>query len=188
MLCDGRLVCGCADPYGHRVLGDARPTSMREVWTGAVITALRDRAERRRIEVLRRLPAQAAAEARTRRRRCGRSTPVRCRPDVSSSARRRATSRASRRAARPKPASRGHGRPACSTSSCSAGSSTKSGPTLGRIDFFNYGEAFLHKRADRDVRVHQDAASRTSISTRARTASRYRRAGAGGWCTPASTR
>ncbi len=21
------------------------------------------------------------------------------------------------------------------------------GPTLGRIDFFNYGEAFLHKRA-----------------------------------------
>ena len=24
MLCDGRMVCGCADPYGHRVLGDAR--------------------------------------------------------------------------------------------------------------------------------------------------------------------
>ena len=27
------------------------------------------------------------------------------------------------------------------------GSSTKPGPSLGRIDFFNYGEAFLHKRA-----------------------------------------
>ena len=24
MLCDGRIVCGCADPYGQRVLGDAR--------------------------------------------------------------------------------------------------------------------------------------------------------------------
>ena len=24
MLCDGRFVCGCADPYGRRVLGDAR--------------------------------------------------------------------------------------------------------------------------------------------------------------------
>ena len=22
MLCDGRLVCGCADPYGRRTLGD----------------------------------------------------------------------------------------------------------------------------------------------------------------------
>ena len=24
LLCDGRLVCGCADPYGKRVLGDAQ--------------------------------------------------------------------------------------------------------------------------------------------------------------------
>ncbi len=24
MLCDGRIVCGCADPYAKRVLGDAR--------------------------------------------------------------------------------------------------------------------------------------------------------------------
>ena len=35
MLCDGRLVCGCADPYGHRVLGDARAASLQDVWTGA---------------------------------------------------------------------------------------------------------------------------------------------------------
>ena len=27
MLCDGRIVCGCADPYGKRVLGDARTAS-----------------------------------------------------------------------------------------------------------------------------------------------------------------
>jgi len=28
MLCDGRVVCGCADPYGKRVLGDVRDTSV----------------------------------------------------------------------------------------------------------------------------------------------------------------
>ena len=28
MLCDGRVVCGCADPYAKRVLGDFRTTSL----------------------------------------------------------------------------------------------------------------------------------------------------------------
>ena len=41
MLCDGRLVCGCADPYGRRVLGDARSSSVHEVWTGPQIVQLR---------------------------------------------------------------------------------------------------------------------------------------------------
>jgi len=41
MLCDGRIVCGCADPYGHRVLGDARAASVHDVWTGSLITQLR---------------------------------------------------------------------------------------------------------------------------------------------------
>src|SRR3979411_2799108 len=41
MLCDGRMVCGCADPYGKRVLGDARTSSIREVWTGSVVSSLR---------------------------------------------------------------------------------------------------------------------------------------------------
>jgi len=41
MLCDGRLVCGCADPYGTRVLGDARASSIRGVWNGPVISGLR---------------------------------------------------------------------------------------------------------------------------------------------------
>src|ERR1700682_6265595 len=42
MLCDGRIVCGCADPYGHRVLGDARDASIRDVWTGSVLHQLRE--------------------------------------------------------------------------------------------------------------------------------------------------
>jgi hypothetical protein len=41
LLCDGRLVCGCADPYGKRVLGDLRTTSVSAVWTGETATALR---------------------------------------------------------------------------------------------------------------------------------------------------
>jgi len=41
MLCDGRLVCGCADPYAERVLGDARQSSVAETWAGPTITDLR---------------------------------------------------------------------------------------------------------------------------------------------------
>src|SRR5258708_2294391 len=42
MLCDGRLVCGCADPYGQRVLGDARGASIHDIWSGPVISRLRE--------------------------------------------------------------------------------------------------------------------------------------------------
>ena len=41
MLCDGRMVCGCADPYGKRVLGDARSAAVHDVWAGPVISRLR---------------------------------------------------------------------------------------------------------------------------------------------------
>ena len=41
LLCDGRLVCGCADPYGKRVLGDTRHESVNAVWTGERATSLR---------------------------------------------------------------------------------------------------------------------------------------------------
>src|SRR3977135_1353709 len=41
MLCDGRIVCGCADPYGRRVLGDERSASVHDVCTGETISRLR---------------------------------------------------------------------------------------------------------------------------------------------------
>ena len=41
LLCDGRVVCGCADPYGKRVLGDARASSIHEVWSGPTVSTLR---------------------------------------------------------------------------------------------------------------------------------------------------
>src|ERR671929_95260 len=40
LLCDGRLVCGCSDPYARRVLGDARE-GVSAVWTGPVASRLR---------------------------------------------------------------------------------------------------------------------------------------------------
>ena len=41
MLCDGRIVCGCADPYAKRVLGDVRTTSIADVWQGPTARQLR---------------------------------------------------------------------------------------------------------------------------------------------------
>jgi Radical SAM superfamily len=41
MLCDGRIVCGCADPYAKRVLGDTRTASIGAIWSGATISSLR---------------------------------------------------------------------------------------------------------------------------------------------------
>ncbi len=41
MLCDGRMVCGCADPYGKRVLGDAKTDPVSAIWTGSRAATLR---------------------------------------------------------------------------------------------------------------------------------------------------
>ena len=48
---------------------------------------------------------------------------------------------------RRRPGSRERDKPECSTSISSDALSTRRVPALVRIDFFNYGEAFLHKRA-----------------------------------------
>lgn len=42
MLCDGRIVCGCADPYAKRVLGDFRATTLTNIWRGPLATELRE--------------------------------------------------------------------------------------------------------------------------------------------------
>jgi hypothetical protein len=41
MLCDGRVVCGCADPYAKRVLGDFRGSTLSAIWRGSSASALR---------------------------------------------------------------------------------------------------------------------------------------------------
>ncbi len=146
MLCDGRLVCGCADPYARRVLGDARVSSIRDVWAGPVVTRLRQD-----------LNAGGSTF-------CG-DCPLK-----------RPLPKGQPPPLRPLDAGPLPGRmfiectAACNIScaqACCAPETgitrtrqagmldfevfrkviDETGPTLGRIDFFNYGEAFLHKRA-----------------------------------------
>lgn len=146
MLCDGRIVCGCADPYGHRVLGDARNSPVADIWSGPTVTGLR-------------ADLNAGGS-----RFCG-DCPLKLplhdgdAPTV-----------------RPLDAGRLPGRlfiectAACNISCYQACCAPETGitrtrqagmldfdlfrsvidevgPTLNRVDFFNYGETFLHKRA-----------------------------------------
>ena len=41
LTCDGRVVCGCADPYAQRVLGDARTQTVGSIWAGKAVRQLR---------------------------------------------------------------------------------------------------------------------------------------------------
>jgi hypothetical protein len=147
LLCDGRLVCGCADPYGKRVLGDLRimPT-VSSVWTGEVASTLR-----RDIvhggskfcgDCPLKLPLKRDEPAPQRPLDAG---PLPSRLYIECTA-------------------------ACNISCSQACCAPETGitrtrqagmldyalftrvvdeaaPSLVRIDFFNYGEAFLHKRA-----------------------------------------
>ncbi len=147
LLCDGRLVCGCADPYGKRPLGDLRVMpSVSSVWTGEVARALR-------LDIVNggskfcgdcplKLPLKKEEPPPQRPLDVG---PLPSRLYIECTA-------------------------ACNIScnqSCCAPETgitrtrqagmldydlftrvvDEAGPALGRIDFFNYGEAFLHKRA-----------------------------------------
>jgi MoaA/NifB/PqqE/SkfB family radical SAM enzyme len=146
MLCDGRIVCGCADPYGKRVLGDARQSSVQDVWTGSVISALRtdlnaggskfcgdcplklplkkDEAPPQRNADAGPLPSRMYIECTAA---CNIScTEACCAPETGITRTRQAGMLdfdLFRRVV------------------------DEAGPSLVRIDFFNYGEAFLHKRA-----------------------------------------
>ena len=146
MLCDGRIVCGCADPYGKRVLGDTRTSSLHDIWTGPTIAALREDLNRGGSTFCGDCPLKlplAKDQAPP-----GRGLDVPPQPSrlyVECTA-------------------------ACNISclqACCAPETgitrtrqagmldvdlftrviDEAGPSLGRVDFFNYGEAFLHKRA-----------------------------------------
>ena len=146
MLCDGRLVCGCADPYAKRVLGDARTSSIEDIWRGQRISQLREEMNAGGSEFCGDCPLKRPLEP-------GEAPTI-----------------------RGLDAGRHPGRmfiectAACNISCFQACCAPETGiartrqagmldfdlfrnvieevgPTLGRIDFFNYGEAFLHKRA-----------------------------------------
>jgi hypothetical protein len=146
MLCDGRIVCGCADPYAHRVLGDARNSSLGQIWTGEKISGLRRDMNQGGSTFCGDCPLKLPlADGEMPRQRPLEVAPLPQRLYVECTA-------------------------ACNLScfqACCAPETgisktrqagmldfalfkkviDEAGPSLARVDFFNYGEAFLHKRA-----------------------------------------
>jgi hypothetical protein len=146
LLCDGRLVCGCADPYGKRVLGDARQETVSAIWVGERARTLRaelnaggskfcgdcplklplkkdDVAPQRSIDVGP-LPSRLYVECTAA---CNIScAEACCAPETGITRTRQA---------------------GMLDFDVFSRVIDEAGPSLGRIDFFNYGEAFLHKRA-----------------------------------------
>src|SRR5262245_26876429 len=146
MLCDGRVVCGCADPYAKRVLGDFRRSSLTEIWRGPVTATLRSDINGGGSAFCGDCPLKlplAPGDAAPQRDTNVASLPSRLYIECTA---------------------------ACNIScfqACCAPETgitrtrqagmldwdvftrvvDEAGPTLVRIDFFNYGEAFLHKRA-----------------------------------------
>ena len=146
MLCDGRIVCGCADPYDQRPLGDARTQTVADVWQGDTIKALRrdingggsrfcgncplklpleksDQPPRRSLEVGS-LPSRLYIECTAA---CNISCfQACCAPETGITRTREA---------------------GMLDYDLFTQVIDEAGPALVRVDFFNYGEAFLHKRA-----------------------------------------
>jgi MoaA/NifB/PqqE/SkfB family radical SAM enzyme len=145
MLCDGRVVCGCADPYGKRVLGDARTASISEIWKDTRIDTLRadlnaggssfcgdcplklplrGEAPIERSLDVGRLPTRLYIECTAA---CNIScAEACCAPETGITKTRNA---------------------GMLDFDLFKNVVDEAGPGLVRIDFFNYGEAFLHKRA-----------------------------------------
>lgn len=145
MLCDGRIVCGCADPYAKRVLGDARASSIEQIWNGPTIARLRhdmnhagsefcgDCALKRPLEpetpTIR--PVEAGRHPRRMFIECTAACNISCyqaccAPETGITRTRQA---------------------GMLDIEVFKKVIDEAGPSLSRVDFFNYGEAFLHKRA-----------------------------------------
>jgi hypothetical protein len=146
LLCDGRIVCGCADPYARRVLGDTRQASVHDIWTGEMASGLRADLNRGGSTFCGDCPLKlplAQGQAPPERKLDVPAQPSRLYIECTA---------------------------ACNISclqACCAPETgitrtrqagmldfdlftrvvDEAGPSLVRVDFFNYGEAFLHKRA-----------------------------------------
>jgi len=162
LLCDGRMVCGCADPYGKRVLGDTKVASVAEIWNGDTASSLRrdivnggskfcgdcplklplkkDEAPPQRPLDVGALPSRLYIECTAACNiSCNQSC---CAPETGITRTRNA---------------------GMLDYAIFQKVVDEAGPTVGRIDFFNYGEAFLHKRAlDMEVTFSIDGATAES--------------------------
>jgi hypothetical protein len=146
LLADGRLSCGCSDPYGKRILGDARQSTVNGVWTGPVASGLRADLNAGGSKFCGDCPLKLPLGKDTPPQRSLDAGPLPSRLYIECTA-------------------------ACNISCYKACCAPETGitrtrqagmldfevfrrvvdevgPSLVRIDFFNYGEAFLHKRAE----------------------------------------
>lgn len=146
LLCDGRVVCGCADPYAKRVLGDARTGTVASIWRGPAAIGLRrdlngggsafcgdcplklplavEAAPPQRSLDVAALPSRLYIETTAA---CNISCfGACCAPETGITRTRQA---------------------GMLDFDLFTRIVDEAGPSLVRIDFFNYGEAFLHKRA-----------------------------------------
>ena len=146
LLCDGRMVCGCADPYATRVLGDTRTSSVADIWQGPVASQLRADLNHGGSTFCGDCPLKlplAQDEAPPQRELNVAGIPGRLYIECTAAC-----------------------NISCLNACCAPETGItrtrqagmldfdvfkkvvdEAGPSLGRIDFFNYGEAFLHKRA-----------------------------------------
>src|SRR5829696_5444071 len=146
LLCDGRMVCGCADPYGKRVLGDMKTASVSQIWTGETASRLRQDLVTGGSKFCGDCPLKLPLkkdEAPPARSLDAGGLPSRLYIECTAAC-----------------------NISCSQSCCAPETGItrtrnagmldfelfrrvidEAGPSLGRVDFFNYGEAFLHKRA-----------------------------------------
>ena len=147
LLCDGRLVCGCADPYGRRVLGDLRTApTVASVWAGDTATRLRQEINGGGSKFCGDCPLKLplrSGDAPPQRSLAIAPLPSRLYVECTAAC-----------------------NISCNQACCAPETGItrtrqagmldfdlftrvidEAGPALGRIDFFNYGEAFLHKRA-----------------------------------------
>ena len=146
LLCDGRMVCGCADPYGKRVLGDVRTEGVSGIWTGERVSSLRREINAGGSKFCGDCPLKLPLrkdEQPPQRDVNVSSVPSRLYIECTAAC-----------------------NISCAQACCAPETGItrtrkagmldfdvfkrvidEAGPSLGRIDFFNYGEAFLHKRA-----------------------------------------
>lgn len=146
LLCDGRLVCGCADPYAKRVLGDVKESTVSAVWTGERLTSLRQEIDAGGSRFCGDCPLKLPLKKGEPPPQRGLDVPalpsrlyIECTAACNIS---------------------------CAQACCAPETGItrtrkagmldfeifrrvvdEAGPSLVRIDFFNYGETFLHKRA-----------------------------------------
>ena len=146
MLCDGRMVCGCADPYGKRVLGDTRVETVSGIWTGERASGLRQDLNAGGSKFCGDCPLKLPLKK-------DESAPVRDLGVAALPSRLYIECTAACNIS-------------CAQACCAPETGItrtrqagmldfevfrrvidEAGPSLVRVDFFNYGEAFLHKRA-----------------------------------------